>query len=159
MRVRRTGLLLLALPLAFAASVVFTGAAQAPKSSLTGTATAAAGTALEGVVVSARAAGSNITTSVLTDDRGEYVFPPLDSGRYDVWAQATGYQTARASLAIESGRQLHQAFTLNTIGDLTPQLSASEWFSAMPEDTKEQRRMKAMFRTNCTACHGPTHAL
>jgi len=29
----------------------------------------------------------------------------------------------------------------------------------MPEDTKEQRRMKAIFRTNCTACHGPTHAL
>jgi|KBSSwiStaDraftv2_1062776.scaffolds.fasta_scaffold01322_5 Streptogramin lyase len=157
MTVRRTGLLVATLALALSAA--FSGAAQSPKSSLTGRATAAAGTALEGVVVSARATGSNITTSVVTDGRGEYVFPPLDNGRYDVWAQATGYQTARASLAIESGRQLHQAFTLNTIGDITPQLSASEWFSAMPEDTKEQRRMKAMFRTNCTACHGPTHAL
>jgi streptogramin lyase len=155
MNVRRTGLLLIAL----AASAVFTGAAQTPKSSLTGTVNAAAGTALEGVMISARAAGSNITTSVVTDGRGEYVFPPLDSGRYDVWAQATGYQTTRASFAIESGRQLHHTFTLNTIGDITPQLSASEWFSAMPEDTKEQRRMKAIFRTNCTACHGPTHAL
>src|SRR5215510_16007907 len=83
---------------------VIDGAGQTAKSSLTGTAKTAAG-ALEGVVISARAAGSNITTSVLTDERGEYVFPPLDSGGYDVWAQAAGYQTARANLAIESGRQ------------------------------------------------------
>ena len=96
MTVRRTGLLVATLALALSAA--FSGAAQSPKSSLTGRATAAAGTALEGVVVSARATGSNITTSVVTDGRGEYVFPPLDNGRYDVWAQATGYQTARASL-------------------------------------------------------------
>ena len=143
--------------IALGTSAAFTGA-QAPTSSLTGTAKLAGG-GVEGVVVSARAAGSNITTSVLTDGRGEYVFPPLDGGPYDVWAQATGYQTARASLAIEGGRQAHQAFTLNAIDDITPQLSASEWFSVMPEETKEQRRMKAIFRTNCTACHGPTHAL
>src|SRR5204863_4532327 len=109
MTIRRTGLLLLAL--ALAASAAFTGAAQTTKSSLTGSAKAAGGNALEGVVISARALGSNITTSVLTDGRGEYVFPPLDGGPYDVWAQATGYQTARASVAVESGRQLHQAFT------------------------------------------------
>src|SRR5580765_4523455 len=115
MRVRPTGLLLLALSLA--ASVVFTGVAQAPKSSLIGTAKGAGGSALEGVMVSARAGSSNITTSVLTDGRGEYVFPPLDSGRYDIWAQATGYQTARASVAMESGRQAHQTFTLSTIDD------------------------------------------
>jgi streptogramin lyase len=157
MRIRPT-LFVLGLALPLAVSAAFTGAAQAPTSSLTGT-TTAGGASLEGVVISARAAGSNITTSVLTDGRGVYVFPPLGGGRYDVWAQATGYQTARATVAIESGRQLHQAFTLNTIDDITPQLSASEWFSAMPEDSKDQRRMKAIFRTNCTACHGPTHAL
>ena len=135
------------------------GAGDTAKSSLLGTAREANGAALEGVVVSARAAGSNITTSVLTDGRGEYVFPPLDAARYDVWAQATGYRTARATVAITGERQSRQTFTLDAIDDITPQLSASEWFSAMPEDTKEQRRMKAMFRTNCTACHGPTHAL
>jgi streptogramin lyase len=48
---------------------------------------------------------------------------------------------------------------LNTIKDVTPQLSPSEWFAALPEDTREQRRMKAILRTNCTACHGITHAL
>ncbi|MBI4888763.1 MAG: carboxypeptidase regulatory-like domain-containing protein [Acidobacteria bacterium] len=161
----RVGMLLLAV--ALASSPLRSGAAPeargqagaGPASSLIGVAQAAGGAALGGVVVSARAAGSNVTTSVLTDDRGEYVFPPLDGGQYDVWAQATGYQTARATVAIDGARRARQAFTLNTLDDVTPQLNASEWLAAMPEDTKEQRRMKAIFRTNCTACHGPTHAL
>ena len=38
-------------------------------------------------------------------------------------------------------------------------VARSEWLAALPEDTKEQRRTKEIFRTNCTACHSPTHAL
>jgi len=128
-------------------------------SSLTGAARPMDGSRLEGVVVSARAMERSFTTSVFTDQQGEYVFPPLESGRYEVWAQAVGYETARAEVTVEATRQAHQAFTLNTIQDVTPQLSGSEWMSALPQDTKEQRRMKEIFRTNCTACHGPTHAL
>ena len=128
-------------------------------SSLAGTARAVNGSLMGGVAVSARAAGSSITTSVFTDERGEYDFPVLAGGSYDVWAQATGYETARARVTVEAARQARQAFTLTTIGDITPQLTGSEWFAALPEATKEQRRMKAIFRTNCTACHGPTHAL
>jgi streptogramin lyase len=128
-------------------------------SNLTGVARAMGGQPVEGVVVSVRAVEKSVTTSVFTDDRGEYVFPPLEAGRYDVWAQAVGYDTARALVTIEAGRKAHQAFTLSTIKDVTPQLTPSEWLAALPEDTKEQRRMKAIFRTNCTACHGATHAL
>jgi streptogramin lyase len=128
-------------------------------SNLTGLARAMGGQPMEGVVVSARAVEKSVTTSVLTDDRGEYVFPQLEAGRYDVWAQAVGYETARAQVTIEAARRAHQAFTLNTIKDFTPQLTPSEWLAALPEDTREQRRMKAIFRTNCTACHGATHAL
>jgi streptogramin lyase len=129
------------------------------RSNLTGLARAMGGQPMEGVVVSARAVEKSVTTSVLTDDRGEYVFPQLEAGRYDVWAQAVGYETARAQVTIEAARRAHQAFTLNTIKDFTPQLTPSEWLAALPEDTREQRRMKAIFRTNCTACHGATHAL
>ena len=138
-------------------SVVTGSGGGAGKSNLVGTTVAAGGRALDGVMVSARADGSNVTTSVLTDERGEYVFPPLDGGRYDVWAQATGFQTARAVVSIQPGGRAQQAFTLNMLDDVTPQLTGSEWLSALPEGTKEQRRMKAIFRTNCTACHGPTH--
>ncbi|MBF8301560.1 MAG: hypothetical protein HW394_1930, partial [Acidobacteria bacterium] len=124
-----------------------------------GAARAMDGSPLEGVSVSARDVGSSMTRSVFTDERGEYFFPPLASGQYEVWAQAAGYETARARVAVEATRQMRQAFTLNTIADVTPQLTGSEWMAALPEDTREQRRMKAIFRTNCTACHGPTHAL
>src|SRR5258705_8315030 len=124
MTTTRVGSLLVAAALIWGA--VVNGAGETAKSSLTGTAKTGAGEALEGIVVSARAAGSNVTTSVLTDGRGEYVFPPLDSGRYDVWAQATGYRTARASLAIDGAQQARQAFALNPIDDISAQLSASE---------------------------------
>jgi hypothetical protein len=56
-------------------------------SSLTGMARTMDGKVLEGVAVSARAVDRSVTTSVFTDERGEYVFPPLDGGRYQVWAQ------------------------------------------------------------------------
>ena len=128
-------------------------------SSVGGAARAADGTLMGGVVVSARAIGRSITTSVFTDEHGEYLFPPLDSGRYELWAQAVGYETARADVTVEAARRTHQEFTLNTIADVEPQLSGSEWLAALPGDTKDQRRMREIFRANCTACHGPTHAL
>ena len=139
---------------------LLSGAAQERGgSNLTGVTRAVGGQTIEGVVISARAADKSVTTSVFTDDRGEYVFPSLESGRYDVWAQAVGYETARAQVTVDPSRKSHQAFTLRTIEDFTPQLTPTEWLSALPEDTKEQRRIKGIFRTNCTACHGVTHAL
>ena len=158
----RIGILLLA-AVVLALTGVSVAARQArespSRSNLTGIARTMDGRPFDGVVVSARIAGRNITSSVVTDEHGEYVFPRLDSGRYDVWAQASGYGIARAEVTITDAAQAHQAFTLNTIADVTPQLIGSEWMAALPEATKEQRRMKEIFRSNCTACHGVTHAL
>jgi streptogramin lyase len=152
---RRIGISTLALVVLGAGSLS-TGAAV---SGLAGTVRSMDATAMDGVVISARALESSVTTSVFTDERGEYVFPPLETGRYDVWAQAVGYETARAQIAIDATPQARHAFTLTTIKDVTPQLTGSEWINALPEGTRELRRMKEIFRTNCTACHGPTHAL
>jgi mono/diheme cytochrome c family protein len=135
------------------------GASGESTANLGGVARASGGNPLSGVVVSARQVGKSYTTSVVTDERGEYVFPPLEHGRYDVWAQAVGFEIARAHVSVEVARPARETFTLATIADVTPQLSGSEWLDALPEQTKEQRRMKAIFRTNCTACHGVTHAL
>ena len=66
---------------------------------LTGTITAD-GAKMEGVVVSARVDGSNITTSVYTDELGDNYFPRLDAGAYKVWAQAGGCAAGRASLQL-----------------------------------------------------------
>ncbi|MGN6715761.1 MAG: carboxypeptidase-like regulatory domain-containing protein, partial [Candidatus Binatia bacterium] len=53
-----------------------------------GTITSIAGEKMAGVIVSARREGSTITTSVFTDETGNYYFPPLPNGQYQVWAQA-----------------------------------------------------------------------
>lgn len=126
---------------------------------LFGTVKSASGEALEGVTVSARANGRTITTSVFTDEAGRYYFPSLESAQYRVWAQAVGFETSRTELEISPNRNVKRDFTLNTVKDFTKQLSGPEWMMALPEDTFEHRRMKAIFRNNCSGCHQPNFVL
>ena len=121
---------------------------------LSGATRATNGQPMEGVAVSARAAGATKTTTVFSDEEGDYFFPPLQRGQYRVWAQAVGFETAWDDVAL-NGRQGQVTFALNTIADPAPQLSGSEWLAALPEATKHQRRMKEIFRVNCTLCHSP----
>lgn len=50
---------------------------QSPSTGLSGRITSADGKPLEGVAVSAKAVGSTMTTSVWTNQQGDYYFPPL----------------------------------------------------------------------------------
>jgi streptogramin lyase len=122
---------------------------------LIGTVRDAKGGPLGGVAVSARAVGKTITTSVFTDERGRFVFPRLDSGQFNVWAQAVGYETARAEVRVGSSQQRAHDFTLTSLEDFTAQLSGAEWMAALPEDTQARRRMKQIFQHTCTGCHVP----
>jgi hypothetical protein len=65
---------------------------------LTGAITSASGQKLEGVLVSAKKEGSTITTSVYTDQNGEYFFPAMADGKYGVWAQTLGFKTLQLLL-------------------------------------------------------------
>src|SRR5262245_20601359 len=65
---------------------------------LSGMITSASGQKLEGVTVSAKLEGSTITTSVYTDEAGNYYFPPLASGKYKVWAQALAFETTKTDV-------------------------------------------------------------
>src|SRR5712691_3092371 len=85
---------------------------------LVGTTHLASGAAAEGVAVSARAVDQPFTTTVYTDEQGEYFFPALKSGKYHVWAQATGYETARAEATLDAALPTRQAFTLKPIKDM-----------------------------------------
>ena len=140
-----------------------TAAAQGAQSSsaatLSGIIHATDGQTLEGVAVSARAVDKTFTTTVFTDTRGRYLFPPLDSGTYRLWAQAVGFATARAELAVAAARPTTRALTLSTIDDFTSQLRGAEWLDSLPEETFADRRMKEIFRVNCTECHSPSVAL
>ena len=128
---------------------------------LTGTVKDAAGSAMEGVVVSARATADTWTTSVYTDSRGQYRLPPLKAGPYAVWAQAKGYGIAKGSVDITAGGAVSD-MRLDPLTDATVvghQLDGPEWFAALPETTNDDKRMKHLLRNNCTACHGPAYTL
>jgi streptogramin lyase len=130
-------------------------------SALTGTVKSADGRAMEGVVVSARSTTDTWTTNVYTDARGQYRFPPMKTGQYDVWAQAKGYAAARATLTVTTGGAVKD-LGLQPLTDpmvIAHQLDGPEWFAALPDSTNDDARMKHLLRNNCTACHGPAYTL
>jgi streptogramin lyase len=147
-----------------AAGILLMGAAvawAAPASSpggppmLTGTVRGPAGEALGGVAVSARPDGKTFTRSVFTDERGEYVFPPFEApfepGAYKVWAQAVGFEGTPVD--VDLTRPGRSDLTLKTLSEFAYQLSGTEWLNSLPAENHEDRRMKEIFRVNCTECH------
>lgn len=126
---------------------------------LTGTALGPDGKPLAGVTISARETQKTFTTTVFTDERGTYSFPPLDDGQYKVWAQAVGFEAGHGEVHLESGKGAIQNFKLKATDDFTTQLSGSEMVEALPSDTPEDRRMKEIFAHNCVACHTPSFVL
>src|SRR5262245_51037487 len=108
---------------------------------LAGTIASAAGEKMGGVTVSAKAIGSPITTSVYTDAEGGYYFPPLPEGKYQVWAQALTFQTAKGD--VELARTTQRNFTLTPMTsqeDWVRQLPGDEFLNALPGDTADDYR-------------------
>jgi streptogramin lyase len=139
--------------------LILLGAAPtAWSASITGTIQSQDGKPMEGVVVSARQEGRTITTNVFTDEQGRYVFPPMDGGKYSLWAQAIGFETARVDLTL-SAAPAQRDFTMKPLADFTRQLSSSEFMAALPQDTPANQRMKMAFRNNCAGCHQPSFVL
>src|SRR5213080_4965121 len=146
--------------LAAAAILVMVTAAQAADQLLTGAISSRAGQKLEGVTVSAKMEGSTITTSVYTDETGSYYFPPLAAGKYRMWAQALGFETAKSLVDLNAAR--HQDLVLEQITDPEKrirQMSSEMLASALPEATPDDARIKRIFVNNCTSCHPPGYIL
>jgi len=149
--------------LASAASLVIAGSAtptMAADQALNGAISSPAGEKLSGVTVSARQDGSTITTSVYTDETGNYYFPPLPAGKYQVWAQALSFETNKA--AVDLSATAHQDLVLKPITDpeqKVRQLPAELLVAALPEDTADDARIKKVFTNQCTGCHTPGYPL
>ncbi|MFL5095582.1 MAG: carboxypeptidase regulatory-like domain-containing protein [Xanthobacteraceae bacterium] len=127
---------------------------------LSGTITSAAGEAMGGVTVSAKADGGTITTTVFTDEAGTYYFPALAAGKYRVWAQALGFETAKGEVDLAAGRR--QDFSLKPMTDAerqVRQLPGDLMLAGLPEETPDDLRMKRLVRNNCTGCHTPSYVL
>ncbi len=128
--------------------------ARAADQILSGMVKSSSGEAMGGVTVSAKPADGTITTTVFTDEAGNYYFPPLPAGTYRVWAQALSYQTAKGEVDLAANRK--QNFALAPMSDPEQtfrQLPGNLVLSALPEATPDDARMKRIVRTVCTGCH------
>ena len=136
--------------------VLFAGPvrAQTPSpSALAGKVTSAEEGAMEGVLVSAKRAGSTMTITVVSNAQGQYSFPRdrLEPGKYSVAIRAVGYELpSPASAQVEVTARQAAALDLNLVKtkDLEHQLSNGEWLQSFP-GTKPFK--EALF--NCTSCH------
>ena len=137
-----------ALSLSTASSGWSTAAAQA--AALSGQVSSAEEGAMEGVVVSARKAGSTITVSVISDAQGHFSFPPgrLDPGSYTLRIRASGYELDGPSTVEVGTKDAPVAITLRKARNLAAQLTSAEWLMSIP-GTREQKNML----DRCTSCH------
>ena len=105
----------IALLTVFTAIIACVSGASAGDSILSGSISSAAGEKLGGVTVSAKPVGGTITTTVFTDESGDYYFPPLPAGKYRVWSQALTFKTAKTELDLPATRK--QVFVLEPLKD------------------------------------------
>ena len=134
--------------------------AYAADAVLSGTITSPSGDKLGGVTVSAKQAGSTITNSVYTDETGNYYFPPLATGKYQVWAQALSFATAKGDVDLSAAQQ--QNLVLQPLTDAEArwrQLPGELMVASLPEETTDDARIKKIFTNQCTGCHSPSYVL
>jgi streptogramin lyase len=118
---------------------------------LTGKVTSAREPTMEGVLVSARLDGGNVTTTVVTNAQGIYSFPAdkLAPGHYTISTRAVGYRLDGPKAAdVTAGAATTADITLAKTNALANQLSNGEWLNSLPGDDK----LKAAL-TNCVGCH------
>src|SRR6202790_2563442 len=153
-------LVFMAILLGFAVSRPTPGASGGkPLPMLNGTVRGPGGKPVEGVTVSAAAAGGTMTTSVFTDTRGHYYFPLAPAGKYRVRAQAVGYQAGSAEVELNSKQGAREDFDLRALKDFEKQLTSPEWLAALPDEKSEDIRLKQIFVHNCTTCHSAAFVL
>src|ERR1700688_745240 len=134
------------------AGLLLATAAQAQSgTALTGKVTSAQEPTMEGVLVSAKLDGSNVTTTVVTNAQGIYSFPAdkLTPAHYSISTSAAGYRLEGPKATdIAAGAATTTDITLAKTNALANQLSNGEWLNSRPGDDK----LKAAL-TNCVGCH------
>jgi len=111
---------------------------------------------MEGVLVSAKRAGSTMTTTVVTNAQGAYTFPRarLEPGQYNVSIRATGYvldapaPKAQVTVTAVNAAQLNLNLRESNALELPFQLTDPEWLSSFPLTEAEKFELR-----DCSRCH------
>jgi streptogramin lyase len=106
---------------------------------------------LEGVLVSAKRSGSNITVTVVSDKDGRYSFPAarLEPGQYSLRIRAVGYDLDNSNpVTVSADNPATADLALHKTDDLASQLTNAEWLASMPGTDAQKGQL-----LNCVGCH------
>jgi virginiamycin B lyase len=123
----------------------------ADAAALTGQVTSAAEGAMEGVLVTAKKAGSTIAITVVTGKDGRYRFPAsrLEPGPYSLKIRAVGYDLdGNGTADVAGGETTNLDLKLRKTRNLSAQLTNAEWLQSMPGTPKQKDML-----LNCVSCH------
>ena len=126
-------------------------AADAADAALTGLVTSAEEGNMEGVLVSAKKAGTNITITVVSDAQGRYRFPraKLDAGQYAIRIRAAGYDPeGRPAAEVAAQGSATLDIKLRKTQDLAAQLTNGEWMASMNGTQLQKNTL-----LGCVSCH------
>jgi streptogramin lyase len=143
--------LLAALAVAGTQALPAIAAETSADAALTGVVTSAEEGAMEGVLVSAKKNGTNITITVVTDAQGRYRFPraKIDAGQYAMRIRAAGYDlTGRVTAEVSAQQPTSLDLNLRKAQDLAAQLTNGEWIASM---TGTEQQKKTLL--GCVGCH------
>ena len=138
------------LALALAGPGLLPAQAQTP-AALTGQVSSGEEGPMEGVLISAKKAGSTITITVVSDAQGNYSFPAtkLEPGQYSLRIRAVGYDLDRpASVDVAAQQPAKYDLKLRKTEDLAAQLSNAEWLASFPGTDQQKNAM-----LGCVGCH------
>jgi virginiamycin B lyase len=143
-------LIAVGLALALAGPGLLPAQAQTP-AALTGQVSSGEEGPMEGVLISAKKAGSTITITVVSDAQGNYSFPAtkLEPGQYSLRIRAVGYDLDRpASVDVAAQQPAKYDLKLRKTEDLAAQLSNAEWLASFPGTDQQKNAM-----LGCVGCH------
>jgi virginiamycin B lyase len=124
--------------------------AAQPASVLTGTVSSDNEARMEGVMVTAKRVASTVSVSVVSDENGQYRFPPdyLPRGRYALTIRAAGYDLDHPETVEVTGAATTADLHLKPTQDPADQLTNAEWLASAPGADDIKRHL-----LNCTDCH------
>jgi len=106
---------------------------------------------MEGVLVSAKKEGSTVTTTVVSNAKGEFSFPAerMEPGHYNIAIRAAGYNLAGPKqIDVAAGAPATAEVKLTKAKNIQAQLSNGEWIMSAPGDERTKS-----FLPDCVGCH------